>query len=140
MSEQQTPPHMYARVTVYKGVLVIEWLTVTSDENCVTPYDRPGNMGYVAMNTNLVGVSDEAYETLKTVRKGRDSIGAIDVWACDDGTYAFATFGGKYVLLDPKDPDAEASRQYQLPARDQFQTIPNDTPEGAREAIDRATT
>jgi hypothetical protein len=134
MSETTTPT-MYARVTAYKNILVIEWLTETSDDNVVTPYDKPGNLGYVCNDTNLIGVSDEAYQILKNqIKRSSDAIGEIDAFRCDDGRYAFATLGGKYSLVDPK--HAAGSRTYECPDRGSFQVIDNESPQGAREAID----
>lgn len=128
----------HANVTAYRGILAVEWLTETSDDTIVTPYDKPGLLGFVAMDTNHIAVSDEAYEILKhKIRKGTDGIGDIDIFRTNDGKYAFGTFGGKYKLIDPANPDTTGSRSYQCPPRDQFQLIPNDMPEEAREVIDR---
>lgn len=65
-------------------------------------------MGFVIGDTAYVGISAEAYEVLKTIRKGRDSLGDIDLFATSDGSFAFATLGGPCVLVNPQ--DAEASR------------------------------
>lgn len=137
-TETKTKIITHANVTAYRGILAVEWLTKISDETIVTPYDTPGNLGFVAMDTNHIAVSDEAYEILKTkIRKGPDSIGDIDIFRSDDGKYVFGTFGGKYMLIDPSRPEVTGSRTYQCPPRDQFQVIPNDTPEAARGVIDR---
>lgn len=134
MSES-TAPTMYARVTAYKGILVIEWLTETSDANVVTPYDTPGNIGYVCKDTNLIGVSDEAYQILANkIKRSRDDIVEVDIFRCDTGKYAFAALGGKYALVHPD--HAAGSNTYQCPDRASFQTIDNESPQGAIDAID----
>ena len=136
MSES-APLTMYARVTAYKGILVIEWLTETSDANVVTPYDKPGNIGYVCKDSNLIGVSDEAYQILKDrIRRSHDDIGEIDIFRCATGKYAFSTLGGKYALVHPG--HAAGSRSYECPDRASFQTIDNESPQGAKDAVDKS--
>lgn len=136
MSES-TSLTMYARVTAYKGILVIEWLTEKSDEHVVTPYDKPGNIGYVCKDSNLIGVSDEAYEILANkIKRCSDDIGEIDLFRCSDGKYAFAALGGKYSLVHPD--HGAGSRSYECPDRASFQTIDNESPQGAKDVVDQS--
>lgn len=122
-----------AKVTAYKGILAIE---CTEKES--TPgethlsIDQSGVIGQVIMNTKeTLGVSPEALEVLKTIPKGRDSIGDVDWWEVNDGTYAFGWLGGMCRLLEPE--GAVTSRQYK---QGDYVEIPNDVPEGAITAID----
>jgi hypothetical protein len=84
------------------------------------------------LNTKeTLGVSEEALVLLKTIKRGRDSIGDVDWWAVDDGSSAFGWFGPMCRLIEPA--EAETSRQFKI---GEYVSIPNDVPEGARAAID----
>jgi len=128
---------LYTKLTAYKGVLVVEHQVTESNDVVVTPYDRPGNLGYVISDLGHVGVSQEAYEFLKSLRKGNDGLGDIDLFRTSKGVggegYALAILGGACMLLDK---DATTSRDYKVPAIDLFQLIANEVPAGAIHAID----
>jgi len=78
-----------------------------------------------------LGVSDEAMALLKTIKRGRDSIGDVDWWACDDKSFAFGWLGPHLRLVDPK--QSQTSRQYKVGP---YVTIPNEVRPDAIEAID----
>lgn len=127
---------MHARVTAYKGHLVIELLTTKSipGETAVS-MDNPQRFGQVIMNTEKnLGVSQEAIEVMKTLKRGRDSLGAVDWFAtstADGPAHAFSWIGGQYAIVNPE--DTETSRQWEM---GKYVTIPNDVPQGAIDAID----
>ncbi len=124
---------IYTKLTAYKGTLVVEHQVTESDDIVVTPYDRPGNMGYVVKDVSYVGVSQEAYDFLKSLPKGSDSLGEVDMFRTSDGQHCLAILGGACVLIGK---DAETSRDYDVPPLSAFQLIENEVPEGAIHAID----
>lgn len=123
---------IYTRLAVYKGVLTVEHTVFESNDVVVTPYDNPGVMGYVVKDVGHVGVSQEAYDFLKALRVGSDGLGDIDIFKSGD-VHVFATLGGAYNLYTK---DSETSRDYVVPPITDFQVIPNEVPEGAKEVID----
>lgn len=128
---------IYTSLTVYKGFLVVEHHVAESNDVVTSPYDRPGNMGYVISDLGHVALSQEAYDFLKALPKGRDSLGEIDLFRTSAGEggegYALAILGGACVLVSK---DAETSRDYVVPSIDLFQLVANDPPAGAIHAID----
>lgn len=125
---------IYAEVTAYNDILVIEYKTEASNDMVTSPYDKPGNLGYVIGDTGHVGISEEAYALLSLVKRSGDAIGDIDIFKLDKGGYAFSTLGGMCSLIDPK--MAEGGRTFVVPPLSCFQVIENNVPEGAKEAID----
>lgn len=123
---------MHAHVTAYKGLLVLELRVEKSiPDEVVTALDTPGNLGHLIMDSGKnLGVSQEALVLLKQVRKGSGSLGDID-WFRSGDKAVFGWMGGPYRLAKPA--DVEASRQFGI---FDYVSIPNDVPEGAREAID----
>lgn len=124
----------YVEVTIYKDFLIVDYKTQKSEENIVTPYDNPGNLGYVVLDVGHVSISKEAHNALSKMRKGSDCIGDIDIFSVNNGNYAFSTFGLDKVMVDVK--RATTSRQFVVPNIELFQIIENNPPEGAVEAID----
>ncbi len=124
---------MHARVTAYRGKLVLELLAKASSEDVATSLDRPGNIGQVIMHTDRnLGVSEEAIALMKKVRSGRDSIGDIDWFKSNQGD-VFGWIGGPCALVDAA--TCEAARGFAVRS---YVSIANDVPEGARAAIDHA--
>ncbi len=124
---------MHARVTTYKGLLVLELLATQSIQNEVsTSLDRPGNIGQVIMNTaKHLGVSPEALTILKTLPKGQDSLGDIDWFQSDAQGECFGWLGGPYAIKDPARVETSAAWKV-----GEHVVIENDVPEGARTFID----
>ena len=119
----------------YNNFLVTEFHTLQSIEGeLVSPYDKPGNLGFVVSDVAHVGVSKEAYQALQTLKPGRDGLGEIDMFDTTDGKHVLAVMGGACGLHNIA--TVETSRQWKLPALEAFQLIDNDVPEGAKEAID----
>lgn len=126
---------MHAHITAYKGIIVCELLATASIKGEVTTsLDNSGVFGQVIHDTaKNLGVSAEALALLKSLPRGRDSLGDIDWFRTNDGRASFGWIGGPYAIKDPK--QCEGSRQYEVLAH---VVIPNDVPEGAKEAIDAA--
>jgi len=133
-NENAATKTLHAHVTAYKGRIVMELLATKSIAGEVaTSLDSPSSFGQVIMNTKEhLGVSKEALELLKTVKRGNDSLGGIDWFKTSDGNHAFSWMGGPYQITTPQ--DADASRSYVV--SDHFVEIENTVPEGARHHID----
>lgn len=125
---------IYTKVTLYKDIIVVEHQKNVSDEIVVTPYDRPGNMGYVVSDIGHVAISKEAHQALSEVKRGRDCIGDLSVFPLSNGLYAFATFGGQCAIFDKN--EAETCRDTKVPPIENFQVIENIVPECAINYID----
>lgn len=124
----------HVSVSAYNNHLVIEYHAEKSiAEEVVCPFDS-SSMGYVILGTEHVGVSKEAYELLLKLRPGRDGLGELDCFLCNDNTYTWATLGGNCVLFNAS--TVETSRQWELPPLERFQLIGNEVPEGAKQAVD----
>jgi hypothetical protein len=78
-------------------------------------------------------ISEEALKLLEKVKRGRDSIGDLDWWECDDGKKAFGWLGGFCRIINPD--DVEGSRNYKI-FKDDCVIIPNDVPFGAKDVLD----
>ena len=77
-----------------------------------------------------VGISAEALELLRKVRRGHDDLGDID-WFRTGTKAAFCWLGGPYRIVDPN--KAEGSRSFGI---FEYVQIANDVPEGAKGVID----
>lgn len=87
------------------------------------PTSNDGRMGCVLGNSKkYLRISQAALDLLQTIRIGNDSIGDIDWWKCDNGTYAFSWFGAIYRVINPK--DAVTARDFRI-YPDQCTVIPN---------------
>ena len=124
---------LQAHITAYKGLIVCELLAEKSIDGAVTTsLDNPGCIGQVIHNTaENLGVSEEALALLKAVKRGHDDLGDIDWFDTSDGKASFGWLGGPYAIKDPV--RCEGSSSYKI---SNFVTIPNDVPEGAKNAID----
>ncbi len=130
---------MHAKITHYKGWLILDLLATKSIDNEVaTSIDRPSSMGQVIMDTHKhLGVSAEAIEAMKKVKRNRDAIGDID-WFTTKGdsedSAAFGWLGGPKSIK--KISDIEGARTFSL--NHKYVVIPNEVPEMAAAAIDEA--
>lgn len=123
------------KVTAYKGCLAIETLPPFDKTDTFIPAGQ-GNFGCVLMGTtSRLGVSKEALALLKTVKKSRDSLGDVMWWklAPPSEGYCFGWIGGVLAIQDPT--QIEGDRDFAVHAG-QYVTIPNDTVQGAKDAID----
>lgn len=128
---------MHARITAYKGQLVIELLTQHSipGEVAVNECLR-GDYGQLIMNTEKnLGVSQEAFAILQTLKPGSGGLPADMIWFDVQENQAFSqTFGwlgGANAIVDPE--WTELDPNWQL---GKYVSIPNTVPDGAKEAID----
>lgn len=82
-----------------------------------------------------LGVSKEALDLMREVKLGRDSLGDIDWWRCDDGTYAFSWWGAICRIIRPRSD--EGARTFKVHPGE-YVEIPNDVPaeivEGCRKS------
>ena len=129
------------KVTAYNDLIVIEPIDPEKDASSKKGWVPvgPGRLGSVLCKTKgRLGVSREAVNLLSQIQRGTDCIGDIGWWECDDGSHAFSWFGPVYRVIDPY--DAIGDREYKvLPSLLQdCETIPNEVPDEAKAAIDRA--
>ena len=91
------------------------------------PVDQDGQrFGSVVCNTKQqLGISQEALDLMMGIACGRDAIGDVSWWWCENNTYALSWFGGLYRVLDPT--DCIADRAFR-PYPEECQIIDNDIP------------
>ena len=125
---------MHAKITEYKGHLVCELVADASiEDEVVTSIDTPGVIGQVIMNTEKnLGVSAEALKLMAEVKIGHDDLGDIDWFESVKGD-TFGWLGGPYSIKLPG--DIETARDFKTL---KHVVIPNDAPQGAKDAIDNA--
>ena len=87
----------YTTVFAYKGIIGID--STPTDEGMIAPYGN-GNIGVVT-DADKVRISPDALSLLKTIKKGRDYIGDVDTFKCNDKSNVFSWFGGHKRILDP---------------------------------------
>jgi hypothetical protein len=126
-------------VVAYKGLLVI--IPKDPEKNVGKNFGwyplGQTRIGSVLVDTKkLLGVSRQAFELMKKIEVGRDCIGDIDWWRCDDGTYAFAWFGPIYRVIDPESAIAARGFFVTEALLEMCTIIPNDVPAEATESID----
>jgi hypothetical protein len=124
---------MHARVTAYRGHLVIELLAECSIPNeVVTLLDTPGNLGTVICDTaRNLGISAEALSLLRTLRPGSDGLGEID-WFASGDTHTFGWMGSVKSIMDPA--KVAPSRDWKIGPH---LVVMNDVPQGAKDHIDK---
>jgi hypothetical protein len=126
------------KVTAYKDHLVLTAVMKHPDRK--TPEWVPfgeGNIGCVLIDSKKnLGVSKEALELLKKIPPGRDDIGDVDWWKCNDGKYAFSWLGSTHSVKHIKvNHELTGSRNYKV-HEGQFQDIPNEPDPEAIAVID----
>lgn len=123
---------MKVKITAYKGILCIETQAPFDKDDTFLP-NNEGRIGCLVMGTKEnLGVSQEALDLLKTIRQSRDDIGDVMWWGIK-GKFYFGWLGSPLSLKDPK--RIEGDRRYTV-TEGEYILIPNDVPEGAKEAID----
>jgi hypothetical protein len=120
------------KVTTYENYLIIESDPETMNEDWV-PYGG-SKFGCVIVNTNEhLGISSDALEILKKVKRSSDAIGDVDAWKTSDGIDCFSWIGPcKHII--PID-SLEGSRDYDI-STISYIDIPNDPPPVAINIID----
>lgn len=97
---------MRTQVFTHKGYVGI--MSDVQAEGLLNNPSQPGELGFV-VDASFVDIQPEALELLKEIKKGRDSIGDVDVFQAGDKVI-FGWLGGPLCLLDPK--KASGSRDY----------------------------
>jgi len=123
---------LYAKVTAYRGHIICDMLVDESNEDARTSHS-PGYEDNAIINTKEnLGISMEALALLKTVKKGKRSLGDIDWFPLEDGRAVFGWFGTPHQIFNIR--VIEGSRDYCIL---DYVPIPNDVPQGAINCIDR---
>jgi len=126
--------NLKVQLTVYKDILCIETLNPEEKMEDFVPAGD-GRIGCVLIGTeNRLGISEEAMEWLKKVPTSHDDIGDVDAWKTNDGRQCFSWLGG---VLSIKGEGCTGSSKYNVNDIPHIQ-IPNDAPEGVKQAIDDA--
>jgi hypothetical protein len=138
--QKQNSSELKVRVVAYEGLIIIE------------PKDPENNVGkdfgWIPMGQTRIGsvlcdtkkrlgVSHQAFELMRKIQVGRDCIGDIDWFACDDGTYAFSWFGPIYRVINLETSIAARSFHIIDKLLETCTLISNDVPAEAVELIDR---
>jgi hypothetical protein len=125
---------MHAEITAYKGRIVIELKAKKSiPGEVLTSLDTPRLAGQVVNDTaRNLGVSKEALDLLKSVRKGDCAAGDVDWARTEEGKAVFGWKGGRCAIFSPE--TCESSRRFKVGG---YVTIPNNVPEGARQQLDK---
>jgi hypothetical protein len=97
---------MRTQVFTHKGYIGI--MSDVKAEGLINNPSQPGQLGFV-VDASFVDIQPEALEILKQIKKGRDSLGDIDVFQAGDKV-VFSWLGGQLNLLDPK--RVSGSRDY----------------------------
>ena len=127
------PEHYLVQVTAYNNHVVIFADPEAPETEEWVPCGN-GKFGCVLINTKgKLGISQEALELLRKIKRGRDSLGDLDCFKTADNRWCFSWIGGLARFIDIA--EAETSRDYQVPPESVFDFIPNDVPIGAIDLI-----
>lgn len=136
---------MKVRVVAYKDRLVIvpenptEGITTEHDKMWWPTGGPQGHLlGCVLGNTKeQLGVSEEAFELMKQVRRNRDAVGDISWWEGNDGLYFFSWWGPIHRIINVD--TAEGDRDFKVTPsfRKACTIIPNEVPDAAKALLDR---
>ncbi len=94
------------KIFAYKGYVGIQ---STPDAEGMIAKPEGGNFGCV-VDADKAEISTEALELLKKVKRGRSSLGDIDVFQADDKMIILGWIGGYLNAFKPS--DVEGSREY----------------------------
>ena len=125
--------HLMAKVRVHKGFILCECLFPSSVQDKVLV--APDNTAVLVFDTEKnLGISSEAMELLKTLKRSEDEVGHVD-WATDKaGRSYFFWLGSVRTLVDPEVCQTAAP----FVASDKFVVIDNDVSKEAMSAVDQA--
>jgi hypothetical protein len=125
---------MHAEITAYKGRIIIELKVKKSiPGEVLTSLDTPRLPGQLVNNTaKNLGISKEALDLLKSVRKGDGAAGDVDWTRTEEGKTTFGWIGGRCAIFNPE--TCEGSKRFKVGG---YVTIPNEVPEGARQQLDK---
>lgn len=116
-------------ITKYENYLIIKTIKPEKDENFIP---AGGNkIGCVLIDTKKhLGMSDEAFNLMKEIKKSGDDIGDFDTWETDKGQ-CVGWLGGTHRLVDVS--KCESSNKGIIDI--EYISIPNNVPPEALEAI-----
>lgn len=125
---------MIVKVHAHERVLIIDAELNVEHEDWV-PIGL-GKIGCVLINTrDHLGISMEALELLRGLKRSNDSLGDVD-WFLSDKGWCFSWLGGPNSI---KHVDrCESSRTHEVPGPSEYTLIDNDPPIEAVEAIQYA--
>lgn len=122
---------MKTKITAYKGFLIIDTSDPKKSEGWVPNGD--GKLGCILHNTKeQLGISEDAFNLLKTIKPSRDAIGDV-MWFPSDDKFVFGWLGAPRRVIWAEGSDGD--RNYKVRAGG-FITIPNDVPELVKKSID----
>jgi hypothetical protein len=120
------------KVTTKGKFLIIETVDPTADKNFVPM--SGSNMGCSLIDTkNLLGISKEAMNLIKTMKKGGDDLGDLNLWKSEKRGHCFAWLGGIKRLVDATECELSRDSIYDI----EHTTIKNNVPIEAFESITR---
>jgi len=118
------------KVTAHKHYLLIETIDGKKDKNFV-PFGG-GQIGCVLIETdNLLGMSKEAAELLKTLKKSGDDIGDVSTWKTGNSKNCFAWIGNLKRIIDMTEAEGDNKGIVDI----EHVTIENDVPPEALDII-----
>jgi hypothetical protein len=112
------------KITEHKNYLIFDSDPEVKNEDWV-PYGG-SKIGCVIINTGThLGISPQAAEILKQVKRSRDDIGEVDAWKTEDGRDCFAWLGPcKHIKYAD---NLDGSRCYSF-GEIKYVSIPNEPP------------
>jgi hypothetical protein len=118
------------KVTAYEQNLIIEVIDGKEDKNFI-PIGE-GRIGCVLIETDTcLGMSKEAFELLKTIKKSHDDIGDVTAWKTDDDKNCFGWLGGFKKIINMEKAEGDSSGIADI----KHVTIENDVPQEAIDVI-----
>ena len=101
---------MNTQIFAYRGLIGIA-SGYDFDGIIASPAPPDVHLGFV-VDTSCVDISQEAFDLLKTIKRGSVGFGEFDIWETGgDAPNCLFFFGGSpYTIIDPK--DVETTREY----------------------------
>jgi len=122
------------KVTAHKNYIIIEPLQFEEEKDKLYPVGN-GRVGTVLIGTDkYLGMSKEAVENLKRIKKSSDAIGDVQAFTSVKGD-CFSWLGGMKAFFDVRKAEGDRDGIKDIA----HVTIPNDVPDQAMAAINRST-
>jgi hypothetical protein len=119
------------KVTAYKQNIIIETIDRKEDKNFV-PFGG-SRFGCVLIETDkYLGMSEEAFKLLKTLKKSHDDIGDVTTWKTNDNKDCFAWIGNLKKIVNMEKAEGDKDGIIDI----KHVTIENDVPPEAQKLID----
>ena len=100
--------NLKVQITAHEQNLIIETLNEKEDKNFIPV--GPNRLGSVLIETDkFLGMSKEAADLLKTIKKSHDDIGDICVWKTNDNKDCFSWLGGFKKIIDVTIAEGDSS-------------------------------